>query len=92
MTTITKTTAAAVSRKLNSMNFERFDGNIGYEVLEAKSYEPITIIHRVYGDYGFQMALELEAAGYAVTCDKVQSWRNPEISVQLIQVLGKITA
>jgi hypothetical protein len=92
MTTITKTTAAAVSRKLNSMNFERFDGNIGYEVLEAKSYEPITIIHRVYGDYGFQMAVELMDAGYVVTCDKVESWRNPEISVQLVQVYGKLPA
>jgi hypothetical protein len=92
MNTISKTTAAAVSRKLAQLNFERYNGTIGYEVIEARSTEPLTIIHSVYGDHGFQMALELEAAGYAVTCDKVQSYSNPDISCQIIQVYGRVAA
>lgn len=66
MTTMTKTTTSAVSRKLSELGFIRYDSEdqIGFSVLTG--YDGIRVINHVYGHATGTAAPELEALGYVI--------------------------
>ena len=64
MTTIAKTTASAVGRKLRSLNFEPYDYATGIGCVVWKDGNRITVVNHTYS-IG-TAADELEKAGYII--------------------------
>lgn len=76
------TTAAAISRKLQSIGFDKFDGEVGFECFFDKNdAQCIAVIDHHFGDTN-QVARELHAMGYDVM----------EYSAQVTFVYGKVAA
>jgi hypothetical protein len=90
MNTITKTTAAAVSRKLNSLGFEKYDRwlEAGYSVMQ--DMDCIEIANWTYSPG--TAASELAAAGYVITNVRTSKREYAERYVEIFTVQGRVTA
>lgn len=66
MTTIAKTSANAVSRKLSSLGFDKKDGwsELGFSVINDG--QKIVVVNWTNADYPSTAATELAAAGYII--------------------------
>lgn len=71
MTTITKTTTGAITRKLSSLGFQKLDGQVGFEV-HASDDGTVFVVHHVYRLS--TMEQELQAAGYVTERFEVRDW------------------
>jgi hypothetical protein len=93
MTTITKTTAQAVSRKLSSLGFDKYDSltQMGFSVLYG--CDGIHVVNHTYKDYEGTAAQELEAAGYVIENRFVNDWsRFLDRKVEVFNVSGRVEA
>ena len=97
MTTITKTTAQAVSRKLSSLNFDRKYSSTEYGfsvyLTEPNSYFEELCVTNLSVDNGYRstIAEELKDAGYAIEVVVDNAKHNGKILTSLV-VLGKVGA
>jgi hypothetical protein len=95
--TITNTTAAAVSRKLSTLGFQKFDNNgIGFKVYEAEAaaYWGTQICVTNFGyDNGYRSSIaeELQAEGYDVEI-VVDNAPHLERRLTSLIVFGKVGA
>ena len=93
MTTIAKTTAQAVSRKLSSLGFQKYDNayQMGFEVLYG--IDGIHVVNHTNADYEGTAAQELEAAGYVIANRAVREWtRFLNRKVEVFNVIGRVDA
>jgi hypothetical protein len=74
MTTMTKTTTSAVSRKLSELGFIRYssEDTIGFNVMSG--YDGIRVVNHVYGHATGTAGQELEALGYVIEDHQHLDW------------------
>jgi hypothetical protein len=91
MNTITKTSKAAIARKLNSLGFEARDGwmEVGYQITNHGGH--FLIGNKVYAQHPSTMAEELAQAGYAVTNIRILKV-GYTTEVEFCEVLGRVGA
>jgi hypothetical protein len=91
MTTITKTSKAAIARKLNSLGFEARDGwmEVGYQITNHAGH--FLVWNKVYAQHPSTMAEELAKAGYGVINTHVQKI-GYTTEVEFCEVLGRVGA
>jgi len=93
MTTITKTTASAVSRKLSSLGFDKYDTltQMGFSVLYGG--DGIHVVNHTNEDYEGTAAQELEAAGYVIANRFINDWsRFLGRKQEVFNVVGRVEA
>ena len=91
MNTIAKTTASAVSRKLSSLGFEKYDGQMGFSVID--SYDGVHVANHTNADYEGTAAQELETAGYVIANRFINDWSDfLGRKVEVFQVIGRVEA
>jgi hypothetical protein len=92
MTTITKTTAAAVSRKLTALNFDKYESvtRMGFSVLY--SADGIFISNYTHPDHEGTAAAELEEAGYIIKDRYINKWRHEDRAIEVFIVSGRAEA
>lgn len=90
MNTILKTTAAAVSRKLASLGFEKKDGwvEVGYSVMNDNG--SVIVANWTYSPS--TAAAELAAAGYVIENVKVSEMTWSGRHHELFTVVGRVKA
>jgi hypothetical protein len=92
MNTITKTTAAAVSRKLSALNFEKYDkaSRMGFSVFDDT--DGIFVSNYVNPNYEGTAAAELAAAGYIIEGRFINKWRHEDRAIEVFRVIGRAGA
>ena len=90
MSTITKTSAQAVSRKLSSMGFDKYDRwfEVGFAVI--KDGDAITVVN--HGYLPGTAALELAAAGFAIAYHRTSEGAYTGKHMESFVVEGKVSA
>lgn len=90
MTTITKTSAAAITRKLNALGFEAFDKweDVGYKVSQMANV--ILVQNWTYGPS--TAAAELGAAGYVIGNVETHTGAYTGRRLEMFLVEGKVGA
>jgi hypothetical protein len=93
MTTIAKTSAAAVSRKLNALGFDKYNNNFQMGVQVFSSMDGITVVNHTNSDYEGTAAQELESAGYVIVNRAVRDWSQfLSRKVEVFNVIGRVEA
>jgi hypothetical protein len=89
MNIITKTTAAAVSRKLSALNFEKYDkaSRMGFSVFDDT--DGIFVSYYTNPNYEGEAAAELAAAGYIIEDRFINKWRHEDRAIEVFFVSGK---
>jgi hypothetical protein len=89
MTTITKTTAQAVSRKLSTLNFDRYEKltRMGWSV--GYGGDGIFVSNYTHPEHEGTAAAELAAAGYIIENRYVNKWRHEDRVIEVFIVKGK---
>jgi hypothetical protein len=91
MNTVTKTSKAAIARKLNSLGFELRDGwmEVGYQITNHGGH--FLIGNKVYVQHPSTMAEELTKAGYAVINTYILKI-GYTTEIEFCEVLGRVGA
>lgn len=74
MTTITKTSASAITRKLSELGFVKYDRDdtVGFDVMQTGA--GLHVVNHVYGHATGTAAQELEAQGYIIEGHQHLDW------------------
>lgn len=90
MSTITKTTPQAISRKLSSMGFDKYDRwtETGFSVL----YDGRNAMVSYWSCAPGTAAIELAAAGYVITNLRTSKREYAERYVEMFTIEGKVSA
>jgi hypothetical protein len=89
MTTMTKTTAQAVSRKLTALNFDKYEKSTRMGLSVLYSADGIFVSNYTHPDHEGTAAAELEAAGYIIKDRYVNKWRHEDRAIEVFLVIGK---
>jgi hypothetical protein len=90
MTTITKTTASAISRKLTSLGFDKYDGWAEYGFTVFLDGGVVTVSNR--GSLEGTAALELSAAGYIIENLSRSEGAYTGVHKEIFTVAGRVEA
>jgi hypothetical protein len=93
MTTITKTSASAITRKLSELGFQKYEypSQLGFDVMDTSN--GIHVVNHTVSGYKGTAALELELQGYVIEGHQYLDWSQfLGKSVETFYVRGRIGA